>query len=199
MIRRQRSQRSLLLADAVLGQGLVLHQVWRNYHNDSYSWLIRFTFPLSIETPGGSLEGEMGNWTLKSTSKQGIWHLLRVYYTSNLKVRYILAHLSSNLYLHGSAISHTFVFLHASPLEENIFSMWVSVWGRIAFYLPLIVNCPRIWLPSTKCLELAMESALASVFLARDFTDCQGVQGHSGVLDQWDLPLLHLTWDKYFV
>lgn len=100
-----------------------------------------------------SLGGELGNWTVKSTSKQGIWPLSRGYCMCNLRVQYILAYLSSNLYLYGSTISHTFVFLQASPLGENMFSMRVSIWCRTAFYSPLILNCPRSWLPSIKCLE----------------------------------------------
>lgn len=138
-----------------------------------------------------------GLWSQPQSKGSDIYWECTIHLTWRLGISWLIL---AAIYLYGSASSHIFIFLHASPLRKNIFSMWCLYEVGQPFNLPLIVNCSRTWFPSTKCLELAMETALASVFLAGDLRDCQCIQGHSGVvLYQWDLPLLHPTWDKHFV
>lgn len=151
VIRRQRTQRGLLcqfLPKSGSPPGLKeLSQLFIFKADPVYIYIVNKSPRTHLGVKWG-----IGLWSLPQSKGSDLY----LESTIHVTWRFSISWLSSNLYLYGSAISHTFVFLHASPHGENMFSMWVSVWCRTAFYLSLILNCPRTWLLSTKYLGVAM-------------------------------------------
>lgn len=119
MVRRLRNQQGLFLADAVFSQGLVLTRskgMIPVIHIHGWSNL---KFPSPTETSKGLTWGLSGELDSEITLESEGSDIYQDCHISDLKVGYILAPLSNNLYLFGSAI-----------LSHICFPSYSTSWGK---------------------------------------------------------------------